>query len=587
MYLDVTLPVPAEKGKITVKTIKKTLYVYYEIGREYNAEKKYSEPKRVCIGKKSSKDSDMMIPNTNFLRYFPEAVLPDEAEEPERSSCLQVGAFLVLRKVISEYSLDSMVARIVGRDAGLFMDLAVYSIMTEGNAAQYYPAYAYKHPLMTEEMKVYSDSKISGFLGQDMDNQRIAFLDEWNRKRDHREKIYISYDSTNKACQAGDVDLTEIGHSKKGSDEPVFNYSVAFDRNNKEPLFYEAYPGSIVDVSQLQFMLDKAEGYGYKHIGFILDRGYFSKANIHYMDSKGYEFVIMVKGMKKLVRQVVMDVQGTFEQSRAASIRAFKVSGTTVRRRLYPSDEKERYFHVFYNEGKHTAEREKLESDIDTMAKQLKSWQGLQVRPTGKYTKYFDLIYYHEGKADETFSCARERTEVIDCEIGLCGYFVIITSDRMTAEEALTLYKGRDSSEKLFRGDKSYLGNKTERVYGSESVDTKVFIEFVALIIRNRIYNCLRDEMKKQDRKFNFMTVPAALRELDKIEMVRGGDNAYRLDHAVTATQKKILNAFGMTAQDIKRKAAELSAELARIEIESAEKNAKPDAATSKQVGGA
>lgn len=69
--------------------------------------------------------------------------------------------------------------------------------------------------------------------------------------------------------------------------------------------------------------------------------------------------------------------------------------------------------------------------------------------------------------------------------------------------------------------------------------------------------------------------------------MVRGGDNAYRLDHAVTATQKKILNAFGMTAQDIKRKAAELSAELARIEIESAEKNAKPDAATSKQVGGA
>ena len=68
----------------------------------------------------------------------------------------------------------------------------------------------------------------------------------------------------------------------------------------------------------------------------------------------------------------------------------------------------------------------------------------------------------------------------------------------MTAEEALTLYKGRDSSEKLFRGDKSYLGNKMERVYGSESVDTKVFIGVVALIIRNRIYNCLKDEMKKR-----------------------------------------------------------------------------------------
>lgn len=39
---------------------------------------------------------------------------------------------------------------------------------------------------------------------------------------------------------------------------PVFNYSIAYVCNNREPLFYEDYPGSIVDVSQLQCMLDKA-----------------------------------------------------------------------------------------------------------------------------------------------------------------------------------------------------------------------------------------------------------------------------------------------------------------------------------------
>ena len=580
MYLNLTIPVPVEKGKLTIKKIKNTPYVYYEIGRTYDAGKKYNSPKRVCIGKECAGRPGLMIPNTSFLRYFPEVVLTEEAEGPERSSCLHVGAYFVIRKVISEYFLDRMIAKIIVRDAGLFLDLAVYSIMTEGNAAQYYPAYAYNHPLMTEEMRIYSDSKISQFLGEDMDSQRVAFLNEWNRQRDHREKIYISYDSTNKICQAGDVDLAEIGHSKEGSDKPVFNYSVAFDRDNKEPLFYEAYPGSIVDVSQLQFMLEKAEGYGYKHIGFILDRGYFSKGNIHYMDNKGYSFVIMVKGMKKLVRELVMEVHGTFEQSRASSIRAFKVNGTTVKHQLYPSDGNDRYFHVFYDERKHTAERAKLEQDIDLMAKQLKSWQGLQVRPTGKYAKYFDLIYYHEGKEDEAFSCARERTDIIDQEIKLCGYFVIITSEKMTAEEALTLYKSRDSSEKLFRGDKSYLGDKAERVYGSESIDSKVFVEFVALIIRNRIYTCLKEEMMKNDKKFNFMTVPAALRELDKIEMIKGLDNEYRLDHAVTATQKAILNAFGMTAQDIKLKAQELSVELARIEEEAAQKKAA-DAAIS------
>ena len=80
-----------------------------------------------------------------------------------------------------------------------------------------------------------------------------------------------------------------------------------------------------------------------------------------------------------------------------------------------------------------------------------------------------------------------ERTEVINEQIRLCGYFVIITSEKMTAAEALNLYKSRDDSEKTFRGDKSYLGAHCERVYSDESIETKIFIGFVATIIRNRI----------------------------------------------------------------------------------------------------
>lgn len=66
------------------------------------------------------------------------------------------------------------------------------------------------------------------------------------------------------------------------------------------------------------------------------------------------------------------------------------------------------------------------------------------------------------------------------------------------------------------------------------------------------------------------MTVAAALRELEKIEMIRGSGNEYHLDHAVTATQKTILSAFGMASRDIKKKAQEIGAELARIELEAA-----------------
>jgi hypothetical protein len=93
-------------------------------------------------------------------------------------------------------------------------------------------------------------------------------------------------------------------------------------------------------------------------------------------------------------------------------------------------------------------------------------------------------------------------------------------------------------------------------------METKILIEFVALIIRNKIYTCLRNESRKADSKANYMTVPAALKELEKIEMIKSPDGEYRLNYAVSATQKAILKAFGMTSDNIKKQAKELGTDL-------------------------
>ena len=568
MYLNCKMKIPYTEGKFTVKNIKGAPYVYYEYGRVYNKKKKYNEPQRTCVGKRDDEQPGFFYPNEKFLKFFPREMLPIERATGNRSGCIHIGAYLVIRKIISDYHLDEMLARIIGKDAGFFLDLAAYSIITEDNAGQYYPDYAYNHALFTNDMRIYSDSKVSDFLNGITVDQRISFLNEWNRHRDHREKIYISYDSTNKTCQAGDIDLVELGHAKEGIETDIFNYSIAYDRNNREPLFYEAYPGSIVDISQLQFTLKKAKSYGYEHVGFILDRGYFCKENISFMDENGYDFVIMVKGMKSLVSELVLQVQGGFENDRKNSIRAYKVSGTTVKRKLFATDKKERYFHIYYDDGKKASEREKLEYKIDRMGKKLKELMGEPIRPAGDYKKYFDLVFWHEGQPDEKFMSGIEFNDVINREIRLCGYFVIVTSAKMTAEEALTLYKSRDGSEKTFRGDKSYLGAHCERVYSNESIDAKIFIGFVATIIRCRLYTLLKDESNRMDKKQNYMTVPAALKELEKIEMLRGADNEYNLDYAVTATQKAILKAFDMTAENVHKQARGISSDLARIEME-------------------
>ena len=564
MYLDFLVKIPFVQGKITRRKKKDAVYVEYEYDRIYDPVRQYTFPKRVTIGKLSETDPELMQPNQNFLKYFPDAELPETKNRTSRSSCLRVGAYFVLRKIIEEYNLVELLGGYFEqRDLGLFLDLAVYSIIAENNAAQYYPDYTYNHPLFTNGMKQYSDSTVSDFLNSVTDDQSIGFLNSWNETRNHREKIYISYDSTNKNCQAGDIEMVEFGHPKVDVGQPVFNYAVAYDTHNQEPLFYEKYPGSLNDISQLQFMLDKAFGYGYKKIGFILDRGYFSCENIQYMDKCGYSFVIMVRGMASLVNELVLEHKGTFESKRVNNIYEYGVYGKTVKHRLYAGDKNERYFHLYHSISKESAERAGIENRLNQMTLYLKKYQN-KVKEFGPgFEEYFTLHYDEKTQA---FVLPEERCSVVERELDLAGYFCIITSEKMSAKEAIELYKSRDTSEKLFRGDKSYLGNKSIRVYSEESERAKIFVEFVAMILRCKMYIKLKEEMKKLEKKPNYMTVPAALKELEKIEMVRQLDNVYRLDHAVTANQKTILNAFGLDANHIKNYASELSKELKKAE---------------------
>lgn len=78
-------------------------------------------------------------------------------------------------------------------------------------------------------------------------------------------------------------------------------------------------------------MVDKVRYYGYRKVGFILDRGYFSKGNIQYIDRNHFSFIIMVKGCKALVSSLVMEYRNTFETRRDCEIRAYKVYGMTAR----------------------------------------------------------------------------------------------------------------------------------------------------------------------------------------------------------------------------------------------------------------
>ena len=559
MYHDFTVPIPNAKGKITRMKKGKTTYIQLETGRTYLPDRKYTIPVRVSIGKLDPDSPDRMYPNEEYLDHFPDAPMPEERPDAYRSCAIRIGTYLVIQKILREYKIPDMLEKYLHEDSGLFLDLMSFMIIDEENVGLHYPDFAFCHPLFSKNMRIFSDVKVSRMLNSVTKDRIIGFFNEWNKGRDRKQRIYISYDSTNKNCQAGDVDIVEFGKAKDEKGLPIFNVSLVFDKTNRIPLFYEEYPGSITDVSQFSHMVDKVAEYKYENIGFILDRGYFSKDNIRYMEDNEFSFIIMIKGRKALVSSLIEENLNTFETVRSCSIRSYRVYGKTVRAKLYDDDTKDRFIHIYFNPSKQAAERELLEQQVEKYRLFLEKHIGTDALFSKTYHDYFNIKYNKNG----ILISVSEKEEVIERQLRLSGYFCIVTSEEMTASAALIQYKGRDISEKLFRSDKTFLGSHSMRTHSSEALSAKIFVEFVALIVRNRIYNLLKETMLRLQTRTAYMTVPKAIRELEKIEMVRRNNGHYRLDHAVTKNQKIILSSFGISEQDVLDSAAEISRLLA------------------------
>lgn len=171
MYHPFSVPIPQEKGKISRQKAKSAIYIHYVLERSYDPQKKHTVPKRTIIGRLDENQSTHMYPNDEFFRFFPSTALPEARQDARRSSTLSAGAYLVIDKIIKEYELDKIIARHFGKNAGLFLDLVAFVLIEQRNQGQYYPDYAYRHPLFTSEMQVLSDSTVSAFLASVTDDQ--------------------------------------------------------------------------------------------------------------------------------------------------------------------------------------------------------------------------------------------------------------------------------------------------------------------------------------------------------------------------------------------------------------------------------
>lgn len=524
-----------------------SVYVYHVYESVYVPEKKYNLDKKKCIGKMI--DDTYMNPNDNYFEFYDKQV--ENLEEPSPvCDTLKIGSYILIDHVLKTLQLDQILSSVHGDCASLIMDLVEYVIVTENSVMQHYPYFGFDHGIFSSQ--IYDDSTISLLFNQGISNFDIeVFQNAWNVLNNTEDEIYISYDSTNMNTLAAGVEMAEFGKAKDNDEKPQVNLSYAIKHEDGTPLFHELYPGSIIDISQCQYMVDRAKEYGYKKIGFLLDRGYPSVENIKYFDRHGYGFLMMMKVNQKYVKEVVESVKMNLRMDVSTFISNHKVFGKTVKGKLYASDEKERYYHVYYDSVRAEQEKmsilfehEKIKKELDRkVEKKLSRKEELR-----KFEKGFRLKYDDNGY----LLGYREREGYVQKQCDEAGYFVLVSSKEMDAAEALEIYRNRDSIEKQFRALKTEMGYKTYRVHSQTSLEAKTYVMFVASIVRNYIYQRIK-EINIKDKK-NY-TVPSAIRELEKVTITKSASGEYIKRYGLTKKQKEIYKQFGIEEKDVNQMA--------------------------------
>lgn len=118
MYLNFEVEIPTERIGISRKSVKGLTYFYYEHGRRHYLDKGYTVSQRTFIGKQCGDNLGRVIPNGNYLKFLPDAKLPDELPITSRGGCLRIGTNLVIKKIIDHYKLDEDIKKIPGKMPG-------------------------------------------------------------------------------------------------------------------------------------------------------------------------------------------------------------------------------------------------------------------------------------------------------------------------------------------------------------------------------------------------------------------------------------------------------------------------------------
>lgn len=499
---------------IVYQTNRKTGVVYaYESVSRWDKDKKQSRAKRVCIGRLDPVTRQIV---QNRPRKIPEAAVEKVKPGP-------VPITLAARSFYGATYFFDRIGTVTGVEADLrscfpdiwrqILSLVYYLILEEGNPMSRFQRWAATH--WHPNRSPISSQRCSQLFASINESDRQRFFRLQAQRRVEHE--YLAYDSTSVSSYSKCLKQVRYGKNKDHEPLPQINLALLFGQESRLPFYYRKLAGHIPDVKTLKKLLADMQTMGYQKFKVVLDRGFYSTDNINALYHHHIKFLIGARLSLKLVQLHLDKVRDTMRNwvnySPVYQLYAYclPINWDYVQDRPYKKDtikeQRRLYLHLYYAPARAMEDEMAFNGRLAELQEELLSGQR-RLEHEQLYAKYFDV----RQTPVRGIKVVAKEDALAEAKSNF-GYFALMSNELRDPVEALEVYRNKDMVEKAFDNLKDRLNLRRLAVSSDQSLDGKLFIQFVALIYLSYI-----TKQMQETKLFKDYTLQEVLDEFDIIE---------------------------------------------------------------------
>lgn len=486
-------------------------YVYESSGY-WDKEKKQARNHRTCIGKLDPVTGEI-IPSKKKMAQdssLPAKRGPVPSLEYKRSF---YGATFLFDAIGDKLGITDDLKRCFPESYKQILSIAYYLILEDRNPMSRFPKWAltHTHPY-GKDIPSQRSSELFGTINEDA---KQSFFKLQAKRR--LEEEFLAYDTTSISSYSNSLKQVKYGMNKDHDPLPQINLALIFGETSRLPVYYRKLPGNIPDVKTVTNMLADIDFLNLSKVKLVMDRGFYSEANINELYRKHYKFLIAAKTSLKFVKKKLDEVRSTMV-SRPHYSSKFGVYYDSFLMDWDYSESKKRsgevikatrrlYLHLYYNDQKATDDKIAFNKFLDRLEEELTSGKR-NPEHEKLYVKYYDI----KETPVRGISLTPRQEAIAENEKNY-GYFALVSNGLKDTLDALEIYRSKDMIEKAFGNLKERLNMRRTSVSSEENLDGKLFVQFVALIFLSYITKAMID-----NDLFKKSTMQELLDELDIIE---------------------------------------------------------------------